>query len=406
MMTNYNKELDRLFELARQEEPKVSFIEIRNRFHQTLASGFSGTASHWLTIHKGWIFSLTSFSLLFILSIIIINYDYTSERTISEDIPPSPKNVPIKASALPINHDQATFSPDTNLSSSSSSIEFPSPPTPTNTMAIDVSRDTSLHTLENNNIILLSSEHLSDKTPASTTLNQAYIKKLKPQISNLENTPVRFTINERTPTNQLSNISGLARRAGIEYTYVVGLKHKTIQEFNVHMSIPGTTHSCNIQVCVPKKERFEINFGWLANSAGKAIGFSEDISIIKVKPNNTLIPTQAETICRQYEANGISYIEHHFNSYIQGLDSKASKDALLNTAGYALLKQGSVSEAVELFELNTRLFPKRANCWDSLGEAYYKSGDYEQAKASFQKALSIKPKLSSSINWLQKIKNE
>lgn len=404
MMTNYNKELDRLFELARQEEPKASFIEIRNRFHQTLASGFSGTANHWLTIHKGWIFSLTSFSLLFIFSIIIINYDYTSERIISEDTLPTLKNVPIKASILPINHNQDTFSPKTYLSSSSSSIEFP--PTPTNTMTIDVSRDTSLHTLENNSIILLSSEHLSDKAPASTTLNQAYIKKLKPQISNLENTPVRFTINERTPTNQLSNISGLARRAGIEYTYVVGLKHKTIQEFNVHMSIPGTTHSCNIQVCVPKKERFEINFGWLANSAGKAISFLEDINIQKAEPKNTLIPTRAETICHQYQANGISLIENNFNSYTKGIDPKASKDALLNTAGYILLKQDSVSQAIELFKLNTRLFSKKANCWDSLGEAYYRNGDYKQAKASFRKALSIDPKLSASKNWLQKIENK
>ena len=42
----------------------------------------------------------------------------------------------------------------------------------------------------------------------------------------------------------------------------------------------------------------------------------------------------------------------------------------LNTYGYTLLNAGQHDKAIEMFVLNTKRFPKSANCFDSLGEAY------------------------------------
>ncbi|HRI33659.1 MAG TPA: tetratricopeptide repeat protein, partial [Saprospiraceae bacterium] len=64
--------------------------------------------------------------------------------------------------------------------------------------------------------------------------------------------------------------------------------------------------------------------------------------------------------------------------------------------GYDLLLSGHLKEALELFRLNTELFPNIANCWDSYGEALLKGGHEKAALAAYEKALSINPNIPSS----------
>jgi len=63
----------------------------------------------------------------------------------------------------------------------------------------------------------------------------------------------------------------------------------------------------------------------------------------------------------------------------------------LNVYGYQLLQQGDHNKAVEIFTINTQRFPKSANTWDSLGEAYAIKGDKTNAIKNFKKALSLNP---------------
>ena len=44
-----------------------------------------------------------------------------------------------------------------------------------------------------------------------------------------------------------------------------------------------------------------------------------------------------------------------------------------------------------MFVLNTKRFPKSANCFDSLGEAYATKGDNKNAILNFKKSLSMDP---------------
>jgi tetratricopeptide (TPR) repeat protein len=60
-----------------------------------------------------------------------------------------------------------------------------------------------------------------------------------------------------------------------------------------------------------------------------------------------------------------------------------------NTAGFNLLAQESYMEAVYVLQINTALFPNSAKAWDSLAEAYWKSGNPEKAVEYYTKALSL-----------------
>jgi len=78
----------------------------------------------------------------------------------------------------------------------------------------------------------------------------------------------------------------------------------------------------------------------------------------------------------------------------------------MNNLGYFLVSKGQASKALPLFHFNTELFPKDANCWDSLGACYLTLGDGDKAASFFRKALEIDPQLQSSIQALKKINQE
>lgn len=70
----------------------------------------------------------------------------------------------------------------------------------------------------------------------------------------------------------------------------------------------------------------------------------------------------------------------------------------LNNYGYTLLNQGEHEKAITIFVLNTQRFPKSANTWDSLGEAYATKGDKKNAITNFKKALSLNPPANVKAN--------
>jgi len=77
-----------------------------------------------------------------------------------------------------------------------------------------------------------------------------------------------------------------------------------------------------------------------------------------------------------------------------GYDIPSASD--LNSFGYELLDNGKIETALEVFGLNTRLFPKEANAWDSLAEASLRKGDREAAVRYHLGALEINPESSSA----------
>jgi tetratricopeptide (TPR) repeat protein len=75
-----------------------------------------------------------------------------------------------------------------------------------------------------------------------------------------------------------------------------------------------------------------------------------------------------------------------------------------NAYGYVLLAQNNYTEAVNVFKLNTLLFPQNPGTYDSLGEAYYATGNNADAKTNYEKVLALKPGDENATKMLEKLK--
>ena len=69
-----------------------------------------------------------------------------------------------------------------------------------------------------------------------------------------------------------------------------------------------------------------------------------------------------------------------------------------NAHGYALLAVGRYAEAIREFEVYARMAPREPNPHDSIGEAYLRMGDAEQAVAAYSRALTIDATFTPSHN--------
>jgi len=66
-------------------------------------------------------------------------------------------------------------------------------------------------------------------------------------------------------------------------------------------------------------------------------------------------------------------------------------EEFINEWGYDLMHADHLPEALEIFKLNVTLHPDSANAYDSLGEAYMKAGDKQQAIENYRKSLEKNP---------------
>lgn len=82
--------------------------------------------------------------------------------------------------------------------------------------------------------------------------------------------------------------------------------------------------------------------------------------------------------------------EEHFKKLTKkyGYEIKIPEN-LVNIIGYELMQQKKLPEAIEAFKKNVELYPNSANVYDSLGEAYERSGMNKEAKENYEKAYKL-----------------
>jgi tetratricopeptide (TPR) repeat protein len=81
----------------------------------------------------------------------------------------------------------------------------------------------------------------------------------------------------------------------------------------------------------------------------------------------------------------------------------------INDNGYNLLNARQIDGALFVFQLNTKLFPKSANAWDSFAEANWKANKIEKAIEYYNKAIELDPGGQTGANarsMLKQIKAE
>jgi len=82
------------------------------------------------------------------------------------------------------------------------------------------------------------------------------------------------------------------------------------------------------------------------------------------------------------------------------------KPGELNKLGYELLRGGKNNESIEIFKLATNEFPKDANLFDSLGEAYFANKQYDLALDNYNKAISLGGTNGNAEKMIEKIGKE
>jgi CubicO group peptidase (beta-lactamase class C family) len=75
----------------------------------------------------------------------------------------------------------------------------------------------------------------------------------------------------------------------------------------------------------------------------------------------------------------------------------------LNTIGYDLMNRKKISEAIKVFEVNTKENPKSGNAYDSLAEAYFNDNQLLISKQNYKKALELAPEDNNAKEMVKKI---
>jgi len=81
-------------------------------------------------------------------------------------------------------------------------------------------------------------------------------------------------------------------------------------------------------------------------------------------------------------------------------------ESSLNNFGYALLGSKRIDDAVKVFELNVRLYPRSGNVYDSLAEALEKRGDIEGAVRNYELSLKFDPKNANAVERLKVLREK
>jgi tetratricopeptide (TPR) repeat protein len=117
--------------------------------------------------------------------------------------------------------------------------------------------------------------------------------------------------------------------------------------------------------------------------------------------------TLEEELGEQYRTKGLKSALDDYAELKKKFYGRAAYDfgeGSLNAFGYGLLENKDSAGAIQVFQLNAETFPQSANVWDSLAEAYLKSGDLKKAQENYEKSLALDPKNEGAREALKKLK--
>ena len=77
----------------------------------------------------------------------------------------------------------------------------------------------------------------------------------------------------------------------------------------------------------------------------------------------------------------------------------------LNELGYNYMEKKEIKKALEIFKLNTLLFPNDGNVYDSYGEALLNSNNKTEAIKMYKKSLELNPDNENAIEILKSLSN-
>ena len=89
-------------------------------------------------------------------------------------------------------------------------------------------------------------------------------------------------------------------------------------------------------------------------------------------------------------AKGATAVEEHFKKLSDKYKfTVLPPEGLMNNVAYRMLREGKKEEAIAVFKGNVERYPHSANVYDSLAEAYEKSGKLDLARANYERAVEL-----------------
>jgi len=138
-----------------------------------------------------------------------------------------------------------------------------------------------------------------------------------------------------------------------------------------------------------------------------AIYVNDKINDPKGGPQKSMVrkltyPNLTNLLSKSIQEKGIEKSKELYLAYKKHtLYQNDNTEGVLNRLGYSLLNTQKLDAAIAIFKWNAESYPKSFNVWDSLGEAYLKSGDKENAKANYEQSLKLNPNNTNAENILK-----
>ena len=113
-------------------------------------------------------------------------------------------------------------------------------------------------------------------------------------------------------------------------------------------------------------------------------------------------PATFETFRVKLGAQGFDHAEDIYAAMQKESPSFKLDESAVDSWGYELMTGNHFPEAIDIFNLNAKSYPDSGNVYNSLGEAYMKSGQKQRAIDNYKKSLEKDP---SNDNARQKLKD-
>ncbi len=93
---------------------------------------------------------------------------------------------------------------------------------------------------------------------------------------------------------------------------------------------------------------------------------------------------------------------------IQAVDSldASINEVNFNDVGYTAMRNKNYEDAILVLKINVALYPDSPNVYDSLGEAFMKSGDTIEAIKNYKKSLALDSGNRRAKRILEKLENK
>lgn len=133
-----------------------------------------------------------------------------------------------------------------------------------------------------------------------------------------------------------------------------------------------------------------------------------DYNQTAIAPNDTLPPYSTREVKTLLKENNqwkiLSSLSFDTLSYRSSAPDVTEN--LFNAIGYNFLNDKKISQAIKIFQLNTQMYPKAWNTFDSLGEGYAAAGNKELAIKNYEISLKLNPKNDNAKIWIEKLKKK